>query len=80
MWPGRVPGGGRLSVRTLAKIVVAALLVGCLTMMFGCTSEPKDGGKPSAEVKLTTVKLKDFKKALESQRGKVVLVDIWGEF
>jgi hypothetical protein len=37
-------------------------------------------GGAGAKVKLEVVKHKDFLKALAKQKGKVVLVDVWGEF
>ena len=37
-------------------------------------------GAKTGDVKLEVVKHKDFLKALAKQKGKVVLVDVWGEF
>jgi len=39
-----------------------------------------DGPTPAACVKLEVVKHKQFLEALGKQRGKVVVIDLWGEF
>jgi thiol-disulfide isomerase/thioredoxin len=38
------------------------------------------GGDPTDNVKLQVVKHKEFLKAMEGLRGKVVVVDVWGDF
>jgi len=66
----------------LTPVAGAAALAAVLAVLVaGCTSD--SGGKKSdaaSEVTLQAVKIKDFEKARESHRGKVVLVDVWGEF
>ncbi len=41
---------------------------------------PTNGPTPAASVKLEVVKHKQFLEALGKQRGKVVVIDLWGEF
>jgi hypothetical protein len=52
-----------------------------LALAAGCgNSGPEDKkADAAASVTMTTVKIKEFEKALETYRGKVVLVDIWHE-
>jgi hypothetical protein len=39
-----------------------------------------DGPAPSGEVKVAVVKHKQVLEALGKQRGKIVVIDVWGEF
>jgi len=65
-------------MRVLGQTVIVSLGLAGVLLAFGCGTQPQEG-KP-AEVKLVTVKLKELNKALEEQRGKVVLLDVWAEF
>lgn len=58
----------------------AGLLLGCAN---GGAPPPPPESKAAAapsEVKLAVVKHKQFVEELKKQRGKVVVVDVWGEF
>jgi len=43
---------------------------------FGCADDPA----PAGGVKLEVVKHKQVLEALGKQRGKIVVLDVWGEF
>jgi hypothetical protein len=62
------------------RLRLPALVAALLALAAGCSSGPSGGDKTETpEVKLQVVKLKEFEKALEAHRGKVVLVDIWAD-
>jgi thiol-disulfide isomerase/thioredoxin len=56
--------------------LLLALLVGLVLSSRGEEPQPKE----KAEVTLTTVKLPQLTAALEGQKGKIVVADIWGDF
>jgi len=62
-----------LSRQTCLGGGAAALLCATLVTAGGA-------GRPTGEVKLEVVKHKDVLKAVAKHKGKVVLVDVWGEF
>src|SRR4051812_20178270 len=59
------------TVRALAALGVAALLAGP-----AATAEPEKADK----VELTKAKLDEITAAIAKHRGKVVVVDFWGDF
>ena len=61
-----------------------AVLIGA-TAFIGCGQEPSpprpgDKDPPVAEVKLETIKKQQWEDAFKALRGKVVVLDVWGEF
>ena len=52
------------------------LALGSLLALSAC----EDTQQASGEVKLEVVKRQDLDKRLEAFRGKVVVLDVWGEF
>jgi hypothetical protein len=65
----------------MCRISSALLLSALISLASACehSATPADGDGDD-KVKLAVVKQKEFVKILESTRGKVVLVDVWGEF
>jgi hypothetical protein len=59
----------------LASLAVVVLSAGCEA----ASQRPSSGGDAAA-AELKVVKLADLNQAIAANRGKVVLVDIWGEF
>jgi hypothetical protein len=57
-----------------------ALLVAVCACDHASTTAPAPAGGEDSDVKLTIAKRKDLSGALEAARGKVVVVDVWGEF
>jgi PBP1b-binding outer membrane lipoprotein LpoB len=60
--------------------IVAALFAAAL--LAGCHSEPATGAKapPDPDVTLERVKHAQLKERLAALRGKIVVIDFWGEF
>ena len=66
-------------------------LLAAVTMV-ACSSPPPNGGQAArerpastgptrpSEVTLTVVKWPDLDRAIAAQKGKVVVLDVWGEF
>ncbi len=58
-------------------------LIGSVLCLFvvgaGCAGDDKAPGK-SDEVKLERIKAGDIEKVVAANKGKVVVVDVWGEF
>ena len=63
----------RALTRTLALPVALLALLGGVVLLSGRAGEPPAVG-------LEVVPLKGRKDAITAQRGKVVLIDLWGEF
>jgi hypothetical protein len=67
----------------MPRTLAALLIPGLLLPVFAC-NQAGDGngqtGEANSEVKLNVVKHTEVVKALEAARGKVVLIDLWGEF
>jgi thiol-disulfide isomerase/thioredoxin len=56
--------------------MIRAIAIGILAVLAIASAD----FDPPTEVKLQVVKHKDYLKAVEALKGKVVVVDIWGEF
>jgi hypothetical protein len=65
--------------------VVLVCCAAALLAAAGCHSEPSggtgaQGGAPDTSVTLVSVKHKELQDKLAALRGKIVVVDFWGEF
>jgi hypothetical protein len=63
------------------KLALASSLL-VSAWLIAVPARPSDGGSapPSDEVELKTIHYRDLCAAVRAQRGKVVVVDIWGEY
>jgi len=82
-----IPKSGRFSLRVLFHTGLVALAVSVSFLGLSCwhqgegSKNPSQGdGTSQTEVKLTTAKIQDLKEAVAANQGKVVFVDVWGEF
>ena len=61
------------------------LLAG-MGFLSGCGGKPPDDKKPSSpvaetqDIKLEAVSPAEFRKAIDAQKGKVILIDFWGSY
>jgi hypothetical protein len=64
------------------RLPLVLTFLGAVVLIVGCEPVPPQASQAGegAAVGLEVVKLADLNKAIAANRGKVVLVDIWGEF
>jgi hypothetical protein len=65
--------------------IIVVLCAGSLLAMAGCSAQPQPGDKetaapPDVAVTLERVKHAQLKERLAALRGKIVVIDFWGEF
>ncbi len=65
--------------RCAAALVLGAGLVSLVASNSAAPVPPSTEGQPG-EVKLNVIKYRDLCSAIRQLRGRVVVVDIWGEF
>jgi hypothetical protein len=63
-------------------LLLVLAFLGAVVLLAGCEPPPSQTAPTGdgATVELEVVKLAVLNKAIAANRGKVVLVDIWGEF
>ncbi len=64
-------------MRLFSRILVTAVLFG-----IAATASADDGRQPvkADDIKLVRIKAADVEKAVAVHKGKVVILDVWGEF
>jgi hypothetical protein len=64
------------------RFLLVLAFLGAVVLLVGCEPTPPPGSQTgeAGPVELKVVKLADLNRAIGANRGKVVLVDIWGEY
>ena len=62
-----------------ARTAAGILLIGFVSWFVLISETPSAPPTPTG-VELKTIKYRDLLRAVRAERGKVVLIDVWGEF